>query len=336
MKKIKLYILFVNSILFYLLIFCKNYQNFPDSCFKIEGIPGPEDFVYLEEENIFLISSHNRRDFDSYGEIFSYNPNNNKLHLIKRINEPENLSFRPHGIDYYKPFLFVILHGNSDNSKWHAVAIYEFKNEILYFKMIFQHPLIYYPNDLIILNEKEFFITNDMKTYRSFLEAIGTIYFNIKKGSIVHCNIQQSECDTIYDGLGFPNSLLIINDQLFVSTTLENKIYKFKIIKNNNKFKLTSKKEIAKVVGPDNLILFKNKIYVTSHASMWKFIRHSNNTENLSPSIGYEIDPISFEVQKIFEDSGSRISAASVIIKINSELFIGQVFDPFLLRCKSM
>ncbi|GIX40789.1 MAG: arylesterase [Leptospiraceae bacterium] len=333
MKKINIIVLFVKSILLLSLILCSSYKPYPNSCYKIEGIAGPEDFVWIEKENLFLISSHNRRDLESYGEIYSYNPNTNKLNILERINEPENLSFRPHGIDYRDPYLFVILHGNTLETKWHAVAIYEYKKNQLILKKLFQNPLIVSPNDLISISQNEFIIINDMKTRGSLIEYLSTMLFGIKNGSLVYCNIEINQCYEIFNGLGFPNSLALYNNKLFVSTTLENKIYEFDFILKNNQYKLENKKQVATIPGPDNFISYQNKLYITSHPSMWKFIQHSKNAENLSPSLGFEIDPKTYQINKIFEDSGQKISAASVILKLNSELFIGQVFNPYLLRC---
>ncbi len=331
--KIKYLLFVVKSILIYLFVFCKSYQDYPNSCYKIEGIAGPEDFVYSEKEGIFLISSHNRRDLESLGEIYSYNPETNQVQIIKRTNEPENFSFRPHGIDYRKPYLYVILHGNTIDTKWHTVAVYEFKNNELIFKKSFQHDLIQSPNDLITISENEFYITNDMKIRASYLEYFKSLFFGMNYGSIAYCNIEKNICEIVYEGLGFPNSLSVVNDRLFISTTLENKIYEFRIEKDNPA-KLTSKKQVAEIAGADNIIYYNNKLYITSHPSIWKFMQHSSNAEKYSPSLAYEIDPNTYKIVSIFEDSGKKISAASVIIKLNNELFIGQVFNPYLLRCK--
>ena len=330
--KIKNSLFFVKSILIYLFVFCKSYQDYPNSCYKIEGISGPEDFVYLEKEGIFLISSHNRRDLESLGEIYSYNPETNQVQIIKRTNEPENFSFRPHGIDYRKPYLFVILHGNTMDTKWHAVALYEYKNNELIFKKSFQHELIQSPNDLITISENEFFITNDMKKRGSYYELFKTLFLGLNDGSLAYCNIEKNTCEIVYKGLGFPNSLSVVNDRLFVSTTLENKIYEFRIEKDNS-VRVTLKKQIAEIAGADNIIYYNNKLYITSHPSIMKFMQHSSNAEKYSPSLAYEIDPNTYQTVSIFEDSGKKISAASVIIKLNNELFIGQVFNPYLLRC---
>ncbi|MFN3604582.1 MAG: hypothetical protein ACK4UJ_07710 [Leptonema sp. (in: bacteria)] len=159
-----------------------------------------------------------------------------------------------------------------------------------------------------------------------------SLSFGINKGSIVICDTQNNKCKYAVEKLGFPNGIAIYKEQLFVSTTFEHKIYRFNIEKD---FVLTNKKEITEVKGGDNLIIFNNKLYVTSHPSFWKFLKHSSNTENPSPSIGYEIDLENYNKKIIFSDEGSRLSASSVILRLNQNMYIGQVFDPFLLYCKT-
>lgn len=334
MEKIKLFVIFVKSIFILYFSFCTTYEHTPVHCSKIEGIPGPEDFVWMEENKIFLISSYNRRDLTSLGEIFSYNIQNNTLQILARKNEPQNLSFRPHGIDYKKPYLFVILHGDTLDTKWHAVAVYELKDNTLIFKTLFEHPLIVSPNDLKVISYDQFFITNDMETRNSFWEYFTTIYFGRNKGSILLCDIQKNDCYYVYKKIGFPNSIEIYNNKLYVTATLQNTIYEFQIEKNQDQYVLKDNYKFNEILGPDNLILYNSKIYTTSHPSNWKFLQHSKSTDNKSPSIGYEITPESHTVKKVFEDDGKRISAASVLIKLNQEIFLGQVFDPFILRCK--
>ncbi len=323
----------VKLILLLSLIYCSNFNKTNLECYKYEGIPGPEDFVYVPEENILLISSHNRRDIDSIGEIFLFEIQTNQIHLLKRENEPENLSFRPHGIDYKKPYMYIILHGDSRNQDWHGIAIYEFKNHTLTFKKLFENSLITSPNDLIAINEKEILITNDQKVHRSITEILSFLFFGTKKGYINYCNIEKNFCEVVIDNLGFPNSLVIYKDKLYISATLENVIYEFILNNSNNTIKFSDKKKLYNILAPDNFIVYNNKIYITSHPSNWNFYKHSKNPENYSPSSGYEMDPDTNQLTKIFEDSGETISASSVIIKIQSNLFLGQVFDPFLLKC---
>ncbi len=323
MKKISIFA-------FFLFVCCQSYQTFPNHCLKIEGVLGPEDFVFLENENLFLISSYNRRNSETLGEIYSYHLKTRELKIIDRINEPKDLAFYPHGIDFYQDQLFVILHGKELDTKWHAVAIYQWNGKDLIFKKIIQNHLFLSPNDIAVYSDSVFFITNDSKNRASFWEYFLTLVFDIKKGSIVVCEILQNQCKFVQDELGFPNGITIYKNQLFVSTTFENKIYAFTI---NKDYSLTNKKEIAKIQGGDNLTIYDQKLYVTSHPSLWKFQRHSKRAENRSPSIAYEIDLETFTIHPIFSDNGTRISASSVAIKLNNLLFLGQVFDPYLYQC---
>lgn len=320
-------------IIFLFLIFtaCKSYEKFPESCYKIEGIPGPEDFVFLKEENSFLISSHNRRNFELLGEIYYYNIITKELKVVKRLEEPNELSFRPHGMDFYNNHLYVVLHGKETNSAWHGVGIYKWNGKELIFKKLVEDSKFHSPNDIAVLSENIFFITNDTKKRGSLWELILTSTFGINKGTIVVCDMIQNKCEYIQEKLGFPNGIAIYKNQLLVATTLENKIYQFDIV---NQIQLSNKKIISEITAGDNIIILNDKLYITSHPSLWKFLRHSYDTENFSPSRGYEINLSNYNSKLIFSDDGRRISASSVFLKLDQDLYIGQVFDPFIINCK--
>ncbi|MFN3604583.1 MAG: hypothetical protein ACK4UJ_07715 [Leptonema sp. (in: bacteria)] len=162
--------IFTLLFLFFFLEFCKSYEKIPKDCFKIDGIFGPEDFIFLEKENLFLISSHNRRNFELLGEIYSYNLANNELKAIPRIGEPKDLSFRPHGIDFYNERLYVILHGKEQKSKWHGVGIYKWNGKELIFEKLIENELLHSPNDIAVYSNTIFFLTNDSKNRGSLWE----------------------------------------------------------------------------------------------------------------------------------------------------------------------
>lgn len=314
-------------------LYCRSYEKLPNICYKIEGVFGPEDFVFLEDKKIFLISSHNRRNPELPGEIFSYDLSSGSLRKVERLNEPDGISFRPHGIDFFNGHIYAILHGaDLRTTSWHAVAVYEWDGNNLIFKKLMQNERLSSPNDIAVYSDGIFFITNDSKNRGSFWELFFTLSLGIKKGSVVACDINKDDCVYVQEDLGFPNGICVYKSQLFVSATLEDKIYRFDI---KDDLSLSGKSSVAKVQGPDNLILFNNKLYVASHPSLWKFLRHSNSSDNISPSIGYEIDLESYDTKLIFSDEGSRISASSVILNVGGDLYIGQVFEPFLLRCET-
>ncbi len=312
--------------------FCKTYEKIPQKgCYQIEGIEGPEDFSILDSSHL-LISSLNRR-IPKEGNLYKLNIHNHEIQKIERINEPENFKFYPLGIDIHQEYVFVVLQSEiwQTNYQTNGIVIYKWENGKLKFIKEIHHPYIYSPNDLKIINENEFVVTNDMKNRSSFLEAFASLYFGTKKGSAVYCNLLENQCKWIDIHLGYPNSVAFNQQKLYISTTFEGKIYEYDMTEEKE---FINKKVFSEVEGADNLIFYDNYLYVSSHPDLFKFIKHSKNTNNKSPSQGYRIQIHTKEKEKIFSDDGSRISAGSVIVKIQNQIYLGQVFDPFLLKCE--
>jgi len=70
-----------------------------------------------------------------------------------------------------------------------------------------------------------------------------------------------------------------------------------------------------------------------AHPSLFQLFWHWRRDNRASPSILYEINTSTGDVTKLFADDGSVISAVSQAIVVNDVLYIGQLFEPFILAC---
>ena len=90
---------------------------------------------------------------------------------------------------------------------------------------------------------------------------------------------------------------------------------------------------LATVKGPDNLGLGgPDGLLMASHADSLAFLRHTRSPRNLSPSHIYALDSGTGSLRLLFADDGSRISA-SAAVRFGAALYLGQVFEPFVLKC---
>ena len=70
-----------------------------------------------------IISCCGRREADKpYGEILHYNLKSGKQVVMERLNEPEEILFRPHGIYLDEDLLYVISHEKEPD--YHPVLVY--------------------------------------------------------------------------------------------------------------------------------------------------------------------------------------------------------------------
>lgn len=298
----------------------------PAICEEIPGVPGPED-VALHGRRL-LISSHDRRNWSSSGEIFAYSPVDGRMRALSRTGEPAGLSFRPHGIDVDASgsILYVILHDTEEDGPHHVVALYRIGADALTFLSLVDDALLSSPNDLVVLDDGSFFTSIDSVPRNSLLNlALG-----LKRGRIVHCE-KSGPCRMVAEHLGYPNGLAMGSDGfLYVTTSTEDRLYRFRV---NADHSLESPSLVADLPGGDNLQRDGDGLMTTSHPSGLAFIRHRRDATEPSPSVVYRIGE-RHSVAAMFADDGHRISAASVAVRLDGALYMGQVFNPYLLRCR--
>jgi arylesterase/paraoxonase len=98
---------------------------------------------------------------------------------------------------------------------------------------------------------------------------------------------------------------------------------------------LILKKTIKINSGLDNIDVDENDhIWVTGHPKVFDFLAHFKDSNHFSASELYEITLVNdeYKVSKFYENDGSQISAASVVVAKNDTLFVGCVFDDKVVK----
>jgi arylesterase/paraoxonase len=287
---------------------------------------GPEDMVRdtLHSPSRLLVACASRRpEYPVYGEIEAIDPANGSRTILRRTGEPAGLRLNPHGISLIAAgeiqYLYVISHDDAHHS--HPVIRYQVDGDTLAFVEVLNSKLLISPNALQAYPDGSLLVCNDAGIRNNRKEQI----FKQKRGNILY-----------YDGLGnwtiaamelgMPAGLTGLGNRIFVSATLENKLYSY-LVDNGQ---LKDKTLVCSIKGPDNIRIDRNRLIVTSHSKILKFIGHARNKSHPSPSMVLSIDPETGQKTRLFYDNGKRISAASVAVISNGQLFIGQIFEPFI------
>jgi hypothetical protein len=287
---------------------------------------GPEDLVIdsLNNPPRILISTCARRDeYPAWGEIQTFDPETGKVETLPRVNEPEGLVFRPHGISLLNSdgnrYLFVISH--DDVSGKHPVLVYRVEPDRLVCERVLEDPLLVSPNALQAYPDGSILVCNDAARRGSMKEKI----FRQKKGNIIRFDGKQWVI--VAKRLGMPAGLAGSGEDVYVCTSLENKLYKFTYAHG----KLTEKQLVCKVKGGDNIRIYPGFLLTTSHFKPLKFIGHVGNKSKPSPSRIIKVDLPSGTPKILFEDDGRLFSAASVTLLWKNKLITGQIFESNLL-----
>jgi hypothetical protein len=271
-----------------------------------------------------LISCASRRPiYPAYGEIESLIPGNQTTTVMIRTGEPATLIFKPHGISLIQvaeiQYLFVITH--DDQNQHHPIVQYQVDGDTLHFVRLLDSPLLVSPNALQAYPDGSLLVCNDAANRNNPKEKI----FRQKKGNIIGYD-GHGNWSILARNLGMPAGLAGLGNQVFVSAALENIVYQFLYADGA----LSGKTELARIKGPDNIRWHNGKLLITSHSKPIKFIIHTKNPTRKSPSGVFSLDPQTGEQSPLFHDKGSLISAASVAIILRNQLFIGQIFEPFI------
>ena len=285
---------------------------------KISVAPGPEDILVdtITAQSRLLISCDERREGVIKGSIWMYDFNSKASKELQLIFPSSDYSFHPHGMSILskngKSYLFVI---NHISKKQEEIIRFRLYADSLVHEKSFKEGFIGYANDLYAVDVDEVYYSD----YKMF------------GGSLVH--VSGNTYTQLIKHLKMPNGVHVINNSnsmsVYVSTTLGNKIYQCKKGKDCK----WEKTKIAKIKGGDNFELYNDSLLVTSHSRVLKFMKHEKNSEKISPSIVYLVHPETGEKRVVFSDDGSIISATSTGVIYNGKLYLGQVFEPFVLEC---
>lgn len=298
---------------------------------KIQVGFGPEDIIWdsisMEEDRI-LVSCGSRRDehHKTANGIYAINPKTDEVNKLKLLGHPKDLEFHSHGFDIEeidgKVFLYVINH--EDEIGRQSVLKYRLNEDSLILDSVIQHPLIISPNDIFVLSDGSFFISNDAGKRGSIKE----IMLAQKRGSVVYFPIN-NESFVIDDRLGMPNGLYYDEPYLYVSTSMQGKLFRY--TQANNSF--TDKTIIAKKLpGADNLNPFNNGVLVPCHPRYMAFIRHAGKADKPSPSVIYYVSYDGKTKKAVFSDDGNVISCGSTAIIQDDYIYVSQIFENFILK----
>ncbi len=295
---------------------------------RIPVKPGPEDMVLdtLHGDPALIISCSGRREADKpYGEMLHYNLISGKQMVMKRLHEPSEILFRPHGIYMDGDLLYVISHEKEPD--YHPVLIYRIDGNHLNFVELIQTSHQHSPNALVSGPDGEIYLVNDSGKRGSIMEKA----LKLKRASVVKLKKDSDgswKAEMVADKLGYPAGINRIGDQLYVGDAVLHKIHVYQISPDG----LSPVGEISKLKGNDNIRIYKGQLVTPGHVKAMKFIKHAKNPNKKSPVDVYLVDPATGEHSIVYSTDGSTISGGSTAIIYGNHLYICQVFDPFILK----
>ena len=290
---------------------------------------GPEDMVVdsiTEQPRLLLSCSARRKTEKQYGEIYVYYPQTGEHKILKRSNEPEGLSFNPHGIDLVKVDNDLILLVVNHEHEMHINSVLRYR--VLKDELVFQNkivdPLISSPNAVTGFADGTLLVSNDAKKPGNAVEVL----FKLKKAQIIFWD--GTKCSVASEKYAFTNGITNKNGKVYLASTMQNKVWQFDF-KNG---KMLNREVIAKTPGADNLRFDGNDLLVACHLRFLKFLKHYKDAKYYSPTTVYRINPAAKTRTVEYFDDGKQVSAAATALVFRNYLYVNSIFDAKMVRKK--
>lgn len=317
---------------------------------------GPEDLVLDKWNNPprLLVSSYDRRKKPDTGEIYSIDLEARRITRMHRAKEPPYLAkaFKPHGVDILRlrddttTLLYVIVHDvKVEDEVRQEVVQYKVLPDSLEYQRSYFHSLLVAPNDLTATPEGNIFVANDASTNTKLIKYTEML-FSLKSSSVVKC-VAPDSCSVAAKDIALANGMISYKTHVIVTASRDNELFLFPASDMNLQEKQV--KPLAQLTGPDNITRFDpdnpgSDLLVAAHVEPVAFFLHGLSSFFHSPSSVYRVKAEQIDKaiagsdgsdqadpKRMFYDDGNVVSAVSTAVAYNNMLYLGQVFDPFVL-----
>ncbi len=312
--------------------------HFAGNCRQIPGVVGPEDITIHPETGIAYISSSDRRaaakGMPAAGAIYSYNTNLEaaKAELLTR---GPGKDFGPHGISLLvsetgNDYLFVVNHVENR----HSIEVFELVDNELEHRKTYLDPLLVSPNDIVAVAADKFYVTND-HGYPGGIKQKLEDYLKLARSGIVY--FDGNRFANAASGYRYANGINISPDgkTVYMAATTGKSVVVFD--RNPVSGDLTETFSIDMNTGVDNIELdLEGNLWIASHPKLLSFVAHVGDPKKKSPSQVLRVSVAGkqdSEFKEVYLNMGEELSGSSVAAVRGNRMFVGAVFDPFILDC---
>ena len=306
---------------------------------------GPEDFALSKQNQILFVSSHNRRSISSVGTILAVDTTTGEPTDITISGLPTN--FRPHGLAIFengtRSTLLAISHrGELDMP--HSVEVFDYSTADSRLEHIrtLSSPLLSSPNDLIALGFNDLLVSND-HCQANILQKLYHLAVGHACAETVH--FDGSEWHPLNDPVSFGNGLIISKDTAgneyliraaAATYTLYNYSFSRSAANNIAASRVATDLNYAETLplSPDNIEYdeYSGGLLIAGHPSTTRFVIDAIFQVPAPSAVILYFGPNDYRV--LYYSDGSEMAASSVAVRTNeTTYFIGQVFNPYILRC---
>lgn len=304
--------------------------HFNGKILKEIPLKGAEDIVISRSDSFAIISATNRQMYPpkekETGGLYMIDLKQNNYEPILLTGSFKS-SFAPHGIDIYKKDSSYIVMAISHTLTEHFIEIFELRGTTLTPLKTLQDVSMISPNDLVIINENEFYFTND-HGYTKGLGKLAEEYLGLSVSNVIQYN--NGNYKEVANGIAYANGINFDKKRnLIYVASVRN--FQVQVYSKAADGKLSFIENIPCGTGVDNIDLdAAGHLWIGAHPNLLKFKAYAKNNQPTSPSEIIKIDYRSegdYTVDKIYEEKGDKMSGSSVAAPFGNLIFTGNVMD---------
>lgn len=318
------------------------------ACQRIPAPAGPEDLEIDEELRVAFISATPRREPGAAGGLYWLDLDD--LDAVPLPIPRDGPELAPHGLSLARVdgelYLHVINHADAAGS---TVEQYRYVappaadaasvgetgarfGELLHLATV-SDPALFSPNDLAAVDAERFYLTNDHGSRSALLRSVEHV-LGFRFGDVQYYD--GTRFVTVAERQGFANGILLTADgvRVMVAETVAGTVTSY--LRDPLSGGLVAESYMRFETGPDNLTQAEDgSIWMVGHPRLLDFAAHARDPAELSPSEVYRIDfyGLTADSGAVLSDQGDLLSGGSTAAVRGRLMWVGNVFDPYLLRC---
>ena len=301
-------------------------------------IPGAEDFAISREDGFLLISSDDRAARITGG------PRKGGIYFLdleepaaqpSLISDKFSKAFFPHGIslikiDSTRYKLFVINHVEGK----HSVEVFQLEGENLRHEKTIRDPMLISPNDLVAIDEKRFYYTNDHLSESGFRKVMSD-YLGWPDANVGYYD--GNSCSIVAEDFRYANGINYdAGRKLLYVAALRS--FQLKVFRVEDSGQLKWLDKVDCKTGVDNIELDdQGRLWIGSHPNLLSATAYLTGKQDLGPS---EVIVVDYKgegkstVKTVYLNDGTEMSASSVALPYGDRIFIGNVMDDHFIEIK--
>lgn len=303
---------------------------FDGTILKKIALKGAEDIMISQLDSFALISSTERMNLPPKSEekgglylIDLKTENFQPIPLTTSFNQP----FAPHGISFFKKDSVYHVMAVNHTPRGHAIEVFILQEKKLNHIKTLKHPSMISPNDIVMLDEKRFYFTNDHGYVKGF-KKLWEEYGGRAVSNVVY--FDGNNYVEVANDIAFANGINLDSKRnlLYVASPRHFLVKVYSIKPDNS---LSFIEDIPCGTGVDNIELDdKGNLWIGSHPSLLAFQAYATGKKEIAPS---EIIKIAYKgtgnysVETIYMEEGNAMSGCSVATTFGRLIFTGNVMD---------